>query len=93
MPGPGRLPIPPQGLPTGTRMPGALGIPSTPGIRSTISRDIRRSAGPSYRVNDSSRWLKAQAFCLIPEQVLLSNAPGQPPLSRSIAHIDRKFIR
>ena len=52
------------------------------------SGDVRAS----YLVNGSSRWLNAQAFCSIPEQVLLSNAPGQPPLSRWIAQIDRKFI-
>ena len=49
-------------------------------------------ASASYRVNGSSKWLNAQAFCLIPEQVLLSNAPGQPPLSRWMPQIDRKFI-
>jgi hypothetical protein len=37
-------------------------------------------------------WLKSQVFRVIPEQVLLSRVPGQPPLSRWIAQIDRKFM-
>lgn len=49
--------------------------------------------GHGQLVNGSSRWLKAQVPCLMPEQVLLSAAPRQPPLSRWIAQIDRKFIR
>jgi hypothetical protein len=56
-------------------------------------KSAKLTKGRHYRVNGSSRWLKAQAFCLIPEQVSLSNAPRQPPLSRWIPQIDRKFIR
>jgi hypothetical protein len=37
-------------------------------------------------------WLKSQVFWVIPEQVLLSGVPGQPPLSRWIAQMDRKFM-
>jgi hypothetical protein len=36
-------------------------------------------------------WLKSQVFRVVPEQVLLSALPGQPPLSRRIARIDRKL--
>ena len=43
-------------------------------------------------MNGSRMWLKSQVFCVIPEQVLLSTAPGQPPLSRWIAQMDRKFM-
>src|SRR5262249_4216979 len=43
-------------------------------------------------VNGSSRWLTAQGACLMPEQVLLSMAPGQPPLSRWSAQIDTKSM-
>ena len=43
-------------------------------------------------VNGSSMWLKSQVFWVMPEQVLLSTVPGQPPLSRWIAQIDRKFM-
>jgi len=38
------------------------------------------SAVTGYRVNGSSKWLKSHGFCTIPEQVLLSVVPGQPPL-------------
>src|SRR5690348_7293693 len=48
--------------------------------------------GGDQRVNGSSRWLKSQVFWVMPEQVLLSRVPGQPPLSRWIAQIDRKFM-
>ncbi len=54
-----------------------------------------RSEVPSVTgqwVNGSSRWLKSQVFCVLPEHVLLSLVPGQPPLSRWIAQIDRKFM-
>jgi hypothetical protein len=37
-------------------------------------------------------WLKSQVFWVMPEQVLLSTVPGQPPLSRWIAQIDSKFM-
>jgi hypothetical protein len=47
---------------------------------------------PGQLVNGLSRWLKSQGFCVMPEQVLLSRVPGQPPLSRWIAQIDRKFM-
>jgi hypothetical protein len=43
-------------------------------------------------VNGSSMWLKSQVFWVMPEHVLLSAVPGQPPLSRWIAQIDRKFM-
>lgn len=43
-------------------------------------------------MNGWSMWLKSQVFCVMPEQVLLSVLPGQPPLSRWIAQIDRKFM-
>ncbi len=43
-------------------------------------------------MNGSRMWLKSQVFCVMPEQVLLSTVPGQPPLSRWIAQIDRKFM-
>src|SRR5438128_2093996 len=43
------------------------------------------SYGP---VKGSSRWLKSQVFCVMPEQVFESVCPGQPPLSRWIAQID-----
>src|SRR5258708_5647351 len=43
-------------------------------------------------VGGSTRWLRAQVFCTIPEQVFLSLVPGQAPLSRWIAQMDRKFM-
>jgi hypothetical protein len=43
-------------------------------------------------VNGSNRWLKSHVFCTIPEQVLLSRVPGQPPLSRWMAQIDSRFM-
>jgi hypothetical protein len=47
---------------------------------------------PCQPVNGSSKWLKSQVFCTMPEQVLSSRSPGQPPLSRWIAQSDRKFM-
>src|SRR6202044_379725 len=41
-------------------------------------------------VNDSIRWLKAQLSWEMPEHVLLSTEPGQPPLSRWIAQMDSR---
>src|SRR2546425_8484927 len=57
-------------------------------------RRTREPAAPggAQPVNGSSRWEKSQVFCTMPEQELLSLVPGQPPLSRSIAQIDRKFM-
>jgi hypothetical protein len=43
-------------------------------------------------VHGSRRWLKDQGGCLIPEQVLLSAVPGQPPLSRWSAQIDSQLM-
>ena len=43
-------------------------------------------------VKGSSRWLKSQVPCVMPEQVLLSRVPGHPPLSRWIAQIDSRFM-
>jgi hypothetical protein len=39
-------------------------------------------------VKPSNTWLNAHVGCLIPEQELLSMAPGQPPLSRWIAQME-----
>jgi hypothetical protein len=52
----------------------------------------RSAEDPGQLVNGLSRWLKSQGFCVMPEQVLLSRVPGQPPLSRWIAQIDRRFM-
>jgi hypothetical protein len=41
------------------------------------------------RVNGFSTWLKSHVFCVIPEQLLEPVFPGQPPLSRWTAQIDR----
>ena len=57
---------------------------------SASARRFRRPAGQP--VNGSRMWLKSQVFCVIPEHVLLSTVPGQPPLSRWIAQIDRTFM-
>ena len=71
-----------------------VAIAGRPEIRSPPEADDQPMSPRNGRacVNGSSKWLNAQAFCLIPEQVLLSNAPGQPPLSRWMPQIDRKFI-
>jgi len=39
-------------------------------------------------VQRSKTWLNAQVAWLMPEQELLSMAPGQPPLSRWIAQME-----
>ncbi len=52
----------------------------------------RRLAVAVQVVKGSRMWLKSQVFWVMPEQVLLSTLPGQPPLSRWIAQIDRKFM-
>ena len=44
-----------------------------------------------YLVNGSIAWLKSQVFWAMPEQLLAPPLPGQPPLSRWIAHADRVF--
>jgi len=80
----------------------------SPHRRRCRSRRLRRAApsasprlSPSCRLaradggdqlNGSSRWLKSQVFWVMPEQVLLSRVPGQPPLSRWIAQMDSRFI-
>src|SRR5215469_17586727 len=53
---------------------------------------LDRGSGPGQPVNGSRMWLKSHVFCVMPEQVLLSTVPGQPPLSRWIAQIDKKFM-
>ncbi|HEX9623390.1 MAG TPA: LLM class flavin-dependent oxidoreductase [Streptosporangiaceae bacterium] len=54
-----------------------------PGESSQTSSGRRRVlVSVGQPVNDSSSWLNVQVACLMPEQVLLSIAPGHPPLSR-----------
>ncbi len=55
-------------------------------------RGAEISAARRQPVNGSRMWLKSQVFCVMPEQVLLLTVPGQPPLSRWIAQLDRKFM-
>src|SRR5262249_58207580 len=66
---------------------------STAAVAAT-SHILRRMAflSAGQLVNGSSRWLKSHMFCAIPEHVMLSVEPGQPPLSRWIAQTDRKFM-
>jgi hypothetical protein len=61
--------------------------PARPEVGTASGASARLSPfyGPVY---GSRMWLKSQGFWTIPEQLFESVAPGQPPLSRWIAHIE-----
>ena len=62
---------------------------SSPGDRPQASGARFFSALAQGLVKGFSTWLKSQVFCTMPEQLFDPVFPGQPPLSRWTAQIDR----
>lgn len=62
---------------------------SSPGVRPQATGARFFLALAQGLVKGFSTWLKSQVFCTMPEQLFDPVFPGQPPLSRWTAQIDR----